>query len=130
MRSTASVVTASRTAPNEHRVLTRCAAFVGTVRPGLEAEMRSHVEQVLAPLWRRFEGASEVRVMYSVEADAAGPAVPLVLAIDYADEAAMEQALASPARYESRDLLPEFYERFFSDVTLLHYLMETDRHIP
>ncbi len=92
--------------------------------------MRAYVEAELAPLWRQFSGASEVRVMFSVEPDPTGPPVPVVLAIDYADRAAMEQALASPARYDSRDLLPGFYERFFDDVTLFHYLMETDRHVP
>jgi len=134
--STASAATASLTAPNDlatrnvDAVLTRCAAFVGTVRPGLEADMRSYVDDVLAPLWRQFTGATEVRVMFSVTNDAAGPPVPLVLAIDYEDEEAMEQALASPARYQSRDLLPAFYERFFDEVQLLHYLMESDRHLP
>lgn len=106
-------------------MLTRCAAFVGVVAPGLEADMRTYVEEVLAPLWRQFDGASDVRVMFSVQDDPNGPSVPVVLAIDYPDEAAMERALDSPARYESRDLLPEFYERFFTEVTLLHYLMET-----
>jgi len=88
-------------------------------------EMRAHVEQVLAPLWRQFDGAAAVRVMFAVEGDPNGPSVPVVLAIDYPDNAAMERALASPARYESRDLLPEFYEHFFTEVTLLHYLMES-----
>lgn len=111
-------------------MLTRCAAFVGSVRPGLEANMRDYVERELAPLWRRFDGATEIRVMFGVADDANGPRVPLVLAIDYADEAAMERAMASPARYESRDLLPDFYDRFFDDVTLFHYLLETDRHVP
>lgn len=111
-------------------MLTRCAAFIGTVRDGLEADMRAYVDHELAPLWRQFDGATEVRVMFSVADDPDGSPVPLVLAIDYADEAAMERALASPARYTSRDLLPGFYERFFDDVRLVHYLMETDRHVP
>lgn len=111
-------------------MLTRCAAFVGTVKDGLDADMRAYVDEELTPLWRQFTGAQEVRVMFGIADDPNGPAIPLILAIDYPDEAAMEQALASPARYESRDLLPAFYERFFEDVRLLHYLMESEPHRP
>ena len=57
-------------------------------------------------------------------ATGAGPVIPLMLQISYADTAAMARGLDSPARYASRDLLPEFYARFFVDVVLWHYVYD------
>ena len=102
--------------------MTRLAIFEGRVKPGQEAAMRAYVEAELAPLWRQFQPSEEVRVLYAAEAGD----YPLVLAVTYADHAAMETALDTLARYQSRDMLPAFYERFFNDVTLKHQLFEVD----
>ena len=110
-------------------MLTRYALFEGRVRPGMDSEMRAYVNDVLAPLWRQFDGAHTVRVMFGVEQDPDGPSYPLILAITYPDAAAMARGLASPARYESRDLLPNFFAKYI-DGKLLHYVMETDSFIP
>jgi len=106
-------------------MLTRLAIFQGRVREGQKAAMRAYVEEVLAPLWRQFDGAEDVRVMYAVEQDDGGPDIPLILAITYPDRVAMARALDSPARYESRDLLPAFFATYL-DGSLHHYLMDTD----
>lgn len=111
-------------------MLTRYAIFDGAVKPEQDAEMRSYVRSTLLPLWRQFASAEDVQILFGVEQDPSGPNIPLILAITYADETAMERALASPARYASRDLLPEFYERFFETVQLYHYVMEAERHTP
>ncbi len=103
-------------------MLTRLAIFEGRVKPGKEAAMRAYVETALAPLWRQFQPSEEVRVLYAAEAGD----IPLVLAVTYVDRAAMEIALDTPARYQSRDMLPAFYERFFDEVTLKHQLYEAD----
>ena len=42
-------------------MLTRLAIFQGQVREGQAAAMRTYVEEVLAPLWRQFDGAEDVR---------------------------------------------------------------------
>ena len=55
-------------------MLTRYAIFEGRVRPGMDSEMRDYVNNVLAPLWRQFDGAHTVRVMFGVEQDPDGPA--------------------------------------------------------
>lgn len=91
--------------------------------------MRAFVDERLAPLWREFAGAEQVEVLFGVENDPAGPVIPLVLAITYADHDAMARALDSPARYESRDLLPDFYERFFDNVDLWHYVFEREQYL-
>ena len=67
--------------------------------------------------------------MFGVEQDPDGPSYPLILAITYSDAAAMARGLASPARYESRDLLPNFFAKYI-DRKLLHYVMETDSFMP
>ena len=105
-------------------MITRHAIFVGRVKAGQEAAMRAYVKAELEPLWRQFACAKEVKVSYGVEQDPNGPQIPLMLATTYEDETGMAAALDSPARYTSRDLLPGFYDRFFEDVTLLHYVME------
>ena len=78
-------------------MLTRYAIFEGRVRPGMDSQMRDYVNDVLAPLWRQFDGAHTVRVMFGVEQDPNGPSFPLVLAITYPDAKAMARGLASPA---------------------------------
>ena len=106
-------------------MLTRLAIFQGRVREGQEAAMRAYVEDVLAPLWRQVDGSEDVRVMFAGEQDDGGPDIPLILAITYPDRAAMARALDSPARYESRGLLPAFFATYL-DGSLHHYLMDTD----
>lgn len=105
-------------------MITRLAIFEGSVREGREDAFRAYVNERLVPLWRRFEGAAEVRVLFAEERDPKAREIPLILAITYPDHAAMARALASPARYESRDLLPELFERLF-DGSLHHHVMET-----
>ena len=106
-------------------MITKLAIFEGTLKPGAEAEMRAYVEDTLAPLWRNFTGAHRVRVLFAEKQDAAAVeesrSIPLILEVDYLTQADLDQAMASPARYESRDLLPGFYERFFEDVRLKHF---------
>lgn len=109
-------------------MLTRYAIFNGAVKPGKEAAMRAWVTAHLTPLWRQFARAEEVRVLFGVKQDQNGPTIPLMLAITYADESAIAAAMDSPARYKSRDLLPELYAQFFDDVTLWHYTMEREQY--
>ena len=47
--------------------LTRYALFEGRVRPDMDSEMHAYVNDVLAPLWRQFDGAHTVRVMFGLE---------------------------------------------------------------
>jgi len=106
-------------------VITRFAIFEGKVRQGREADMRRFVEERLAPLWREFAQAVKVEIQFGEVQDPNGPIIPLMLAITYKDEAGMQAGLDSGPRYESRDLLPEFYEEFFEEVRLFHYVMQT-----
>ena len=122
-------------------MITKLAIFEGTVKPGQTAAMRAFVEAELAPLWRAFDGAHRVRVLYAAEPDEGGssggkdggeaggergPSVPLILQVDYKSQADLDRAMASAARHRSRAMLPAFYDRFFETVTLRHHTFEAD----
>ncbi len=107
-------------------MLTKIAFFSGVVKAGMEAEMQQYVERTLQPLWEQFQPSIEVRVLYNVEQDANGPPIPLALAVTYADKAAIAQAMETDARYKARELLPGFYEKYFNEVKLWHYVFSHD----
>ncbi|WP_299603873.1 hypothetical protein [uncultured Tateyamaria sp.] len=109
-------------------MITRYAIFGGKVKDGKEAEMRAWVTEHLTPLWRKFACAEEVRVLYGMDQDADGPNIPLILAITYADRAAMEKGITSPARHAAKALLPELYDRFYDKIELWHYLMDREQY--
>lgn len=83
-------------------MIIRHAEFVGTIRVGREDEFFRFVNEVLTPLWTKFDGAVSVTVSREVERDEGAPSMPLLLAISYPDKAALERAMACDARFESR----------------------------
>ncbi len=105
-------------------MLTKYAFFSGSVKAGCETNMRAYVESTLKPLWEQFQPSERVQVLYEHSQDKDGPSIPLVLAVTYRDTAAMEQAMQTDARFEARELLPAFYEQFFNEVVLWHYVFE------
>ncbi|WP_179379373.1 hypothetical protein [Jannaschia marina] len=106
-------------------MITRYALFEGTVTEGQEAAFRAAVLEELLPKWKAFPGALAVRVTFGDARDPGAPEFPLILAVDYPDIAAVEAALASPARTEGKAateaLLPRFFEgRIHHHVTTAH----------
>lgn len=94
-------------------MITRFAFFEGTVKEGKVDAFRTFAIEKLAPVWKQFTGAQEVRVMFSEERDEGAPEFPLILAISYPDKAAMESALKSDARAKSKELTGEMVEAYF-----------------
>lgn len=94
-------------------MITRYALFEGQVKGGKTTAFRQFVEDELVPLWTKFEGALEVRVMFSEERDEGAPEYPLVLAISYPDRQAMTEALTCDARFASKDKTAELVDQFF-----------------
>jgi hypothetical protein len=90
----------------------RCAFFEGNVRPGREDAFAVFVKERLVPLWTRFPGAQEVRVLRQLESDTGRPHYAMVLAIKYPSRAAIEEALKSDVRARSRELTAELVEMF------------------
>jgi hypothetical protein len=90
----------------------RCAFFEGKIKPGQEKAFHDFVAEQLVPLWTAFPGAAEVRVLSQMESDTANPAYPLVLAFKFPDRAAIERALASDVRQQSREVTGELVKLF------------------
>ncbi len=66
-------------------------------------------------------------MLHGIDQDADGPNIPLILAITYANRAAMEVGVNSPAQHEAKAFLPELYERHYDKVEPWHYLMEREQ---
>ena len=105
-------------------MITKCAFFQGTIKVGQEAAMRAYVEAELAPLWRGFQPSEDIKILFNVENDKNGPTIPLALIVTYNNQVSLDQAMESEARYKARDMLPAFYQMFFEEVQLLHYVFE------
>ena len=73
----------------------RCAFFQGNVKPGKEQAFNDYIRKELVPLWTRFPGAQEVRVLRQVESDVADPHFGMVLSVRYPTRESIEIALAS-----------------------------------
>ena len=97
-------------------MITRYALFEGEIHPGRETQFRDFVQQRLVPLWVRFPGALEVRVTFEVSRDDGAASYPLVLAVSYPDLAAVETALQSKVRFESREVTRELLTMFTGTV--------------
>jgi hypothetical protein len=94
----------------------RCAFFRGRAKPGQETAFTDYVREKLVPLWTQFPGAEEVRVLRQIESDTAEPHLEMVLAIRYPSRQAIETALASDVRYESREVTKGLLELFDGDI--------------
>ncbi|MCY4180425.1 MAG: hypothetical protein OXC60_07020 [Litoreibacter sp.] len=104
-------------------MITRFALFEGSVKPGMTEAFRAAVLERLVPLWAQFPGNTDVRVMFSDDRDEGAPEFPLILAISYPDKAAMEGALDSPFRAQSRDVTGEIVDAFF-DGRIHHHVTQ------
>jgi hypothetical protein len=98
----------------------RCAFFEGRVKPGCDDDFAQFVKQRLVPLWTQFLGAKEVRVLRQRESDTESPHYAMVLAISYPSRAAIEEAMKSDVRAQSRaetaELVKMFEGRIFHTV--------------
>jgi hypothetical protein len=96
----------------EYGMLIRCAFFEGRVRDDQDAAFHSFVSERLVPLWTRFPGANEVRVLSQVQSDTDTPHYAMVLSIQYPDADSMQKALQSEVRNQSRDVTAELVKLF------------------
>lgn len=103
-------------APEDSAPVLRCAFFRGRVSPGREAEFEALLAERLVPLWRRFPGALEVRLLRPLDADAHAPPLALVLSTRYPSLAAMRDALASDIREQTREPTRDLLAMFEGEV--------------
>ncbi|MCB8836235.1 hypothetical protein [Aurantimonas sp. VKM B-3413] len=93
-------------------MIVRQAFFEGAIHPGREMEFRHFVETRLIPMWRRFPGVRDLRVLFALERDDGAPPFLLSLAMTFDDRAALAEALEAPIRYESRAVTGELMKMF------------------
>ena len=107
-------------------MLKRFAFFEGAIRPGCEAAFDAYVNERLVPLWTRFPGATRVEILRESEAEEGSHRYPMALAVTYPDRAAMERALASPVRSESREVTKGLHDYF--DGRIFHVVYDLADH--
>lgn len=96
----------------------RCAFFQGRVKPGMEEAFSRYIRENLVPLWTRFPGAQEVRVLRQVESDLSDPHFGMVLSVRYPTRESIETALASDVRMKSKEVSKDLIAMF--DGTVFH----------
>jgi hypothetical protein len=109
-------------------MIIRYALFEGEIHAGMEEQFRAFVKERLVPLWTRFPGAEEIRVLDGLNRDEGAPVYAMALAIRYPDMAAVEQALASDVRVESRAVTGELLKMFTGKVH--HHLFSANEYAP
>lgn len=103
-------------------MLTRVAIYEGAIVDGTAAAFFADVEARLLPVWRSFPNVLAVRVHRVVSTDPGAIPIAMTLEMDFADQAALDQSLASDVKTKSHaltlDVLKPFSGRFF------HYVAE------
>ncbi len=108
-------------------MITRFALFDGHVKPDETAAFRAAVLAEVLPHWNSFPGVLSVRVCFSTERDEDAPELPLILAINYPDRAAVDVALASPQRALAKAATESVLARFFQG-RVHHHITEAHEH--
>jgi hypothetical protein len=109
-------------------MIIRYALFEGEIHAGKEEEFRTFVKNRLVPLWTQFPGAQEVRVLDGLERDEGAPVYAMALAIRYPDMEAVNVALNSPFRSESRAVTGELLKMFTGKVH--HHVFAANEYAP
>ena len=104
----------------------RCAFFRGRVKPGMEDAFKQYIRKELVPLWTRFPGAQEVRVLRQIESDVDEPHLDMVLAVRYPTRESIDVALASEVRLKSREVSKDLIAMF--DGTVFHTIFSADEY--
>lgn len=90
--------------------------------PATKPRSAPYVDEALLPLWRRFPGVREVRVLHERDRDSGLPEIAMVLSMAFDDAEALQAALASPVRYESREVTQGLLAMF--DGKVRHHVYE------
>jgi hypothetical protein len=109
-------------------MITRFAIFDGKIHEGQTEAFRAAVLEEVLPKWKAFPGALAVRVCFANERDEGAPEFPMILAISYPDRAAVDTALASPVRAESKAATESVLARYFEG-RIHHHITEANDHV-
>ena len=106
----------------------RCGFFKGTIKSGMEEDFHNHWRDNLVPLWSAFPHLLELRVLRDIESDCAESRFPLVMAMRFESRNHIEEALASPTRWESKETSKKLFEMF--DGSVIHTVFCADQFDP
>lgn len=109
-------------------MITRFALFEGTVHEGQVDAFRAAVLAEILPRWKAFPGATAVRVCFADDRDDGAPEIPMILAVSYPDRAAVDRALASPARAAAKAATEAVLSRFFVG-SIHHHVTQAHDHV-
>ena len=102
-------------------MLTRTAVYEGTIKSGHEEDFFDRVRDELFPLWQRFPHVVAVRVQRTRSRDPDARPIAMILEMDFPDQAAIDDCLASAIRPESHaateKVMTLFDGRFYHFVT-------------
>jgi hypothetical protein len=102
-------------------MLTRVAVFEGSLVPGSEQAFFADVTARLEPVWRSFPHVRAVRVLRTTASDHGAIPVVMVLEMDFASMADIEDCLASSIKTKAHaatlEVLKPFTGRFFHLIT-------------
>jgi hypothetical protein len=107
-------------------MIIRYAFFEGEIHHGQEQAFRDFVKQRLVPLWTKFPGAEEVRVLDGGERDEGAPPLAMALAIRYPNHEACRNALLSDVRRQSREVTVELLKMFTGHVH--HHVFDANEY--
>ena len=98
-------------------MLTRVAIFEGAIEVGQEDAFFADVKARLEPIWRSFPHVLDVRVLRVGSADPGAIPTVMVLEMDFENEEAIRESLASDIKTRAHattlDVLKPFSGRFF-----------------
>lgn len=93
-------------------MIVRCGYLIGQVRPEAQPNFDDTLVNVLLPAIRLMPGVDRAEVHFAQEAEPGAPDIHATFVIHFADQQAMETALASPERNRMREkfaaILPGF----------------------
>ena len=81
----------------------------------------------LPPLWRAFPNLLELCVLRDIESDCADSRFPLVMAMRFESRNHIEEALASPTRWDSKETSKKLFEMFEGSV--IHTVFRADHFV-
>ncbi|MBZ4021013.1 hypothetical protein CKO11_00870 [Rhodobacter sp. TJ_12] len=102
-------------------MITRYALFEGTIKEGQTEAFREAILTEVLPKWRAFPDALAVRICFEESRDDGAPSFPLILAISYPSLEAVDIALASAVRAESKEATESVLARYF-DGRIHHHI--------
>jgi hypothetical protein len=104
-------------------VITRTAIFEGRIKAGCEARFMREFRERLVPLWQQFPHARNIRLLPVVGSDEDARPIALIQQINYPSRAALEEAIASPARAQARTITLELMQMF--EARLYHVVSQS-----